>query len=122
MSVGGNTATTPFNRTVIRGSTNSISTATPQFLGSEGWAFSSWSDGGARSHDIVAPDSATTYTARFVRDSAPPVPGLVAAYGFDEATGLTGRRPLAERQHGHDLRGHAGAGRALRRRRCRSTA
>ena len=89
VSVGGNTATTPFNRTVIRGSTNSISTATPQFLGSEGWAFSSWSDGGARSHDIVAPDSATTYTARFVRDSAPPVPGLVAAYGFDEATGLT---------------------------------
>ena len=27
-----------------------------------------------------------------------------------------GRRPLAERQHGHDLRGHAGARRALRRR------
>jgi hypothetical protein len=30
------------------------------------WAFASWSDGGARSHSIVVPASATTLTARYV--------------------------------------------------------
>ena len=48
------------------------------------WTFASWSDGGARSHTIVTPASAATYTATF----APSAPaGLVAAYGFDEGSG-----------------------------------
>jgi glucose/arabinose dehydrogenase/PKD repeat protein len=50
--------TTPFTRTVIKGSTNTISAPTPQTLNGVIWDFSSWSDGGSRSHDIVANASA----------------------------------------------------------------
>ena len=49
------------------------------------WTFSSWSDGGAASHQFTTPSSATTLTATFTQ-SATPV-GLVAAYGLNEGTG-----------------------------------
>jgi hypothetical protein len=52
---------------VIIGSRNSISAVTPQVKGGKTYRFSSWSDGGAQTHDIVAPATATTYTARFQR-------------------------------------------------------
>jgi PKD repeat protein len=55
----------PVTRTVIVGSTNSISAPSPQKKGSKTYNFASWSDGGAATHNIVAPSSATTYTARF---------------------------------------------------------
>ena len=109
LDVGGRSATTPFNRTVIRGSTNSVSAASPQVLGSESWAFSSWSDGGARTHDFVAPDSPTTYHATFVPDSGPPDPGLVAAFGFDEAAGGT----VVDRSPNGNVGTISGATRAL---------
>ena len=89
LTVGGVTAAAPFTRTVIRGSRNSVAAASPQILGADTWVFGSWSDGGASTHDIVAGDAAATYTARFNRDVGAPVPGLVAAYAFDEAVGLT---------------------------------
>jgi glucose/arabinose dehydrogenase len=89
LSVGGVTSTTPFTRTVIKGSTNSISAPTPQSSGGQSVVFSSWSDGGARSHDIVAPDSNTTYTATYAPDPGSQVPGLVAALGFDELSGTS---------------------------------
>jgi glucose/arabinose dehydrogenase len=56
----------PFTRTVIVGSTNSISAPSPQNLRlGLPYAFRSWSDGGAQSHNITAPASATTYRAQF---------------------------------------------------------
>lgn len=66
LSVGGTAQTTPFTRTVIVGSNNSISAPSPQPgpLGL-GWRFRSWSDGGAQTHNVVAPATATTYTARY---------------------------------------------------------
>jgi uncharacterized repeat protein (TIGR01451 family) len=60
VTVGGTTQATPFSRTVIRGSKNSISTLSPQ--GSN--EFVSWSDGGAIGHDVIATGDAT-YTATF---------------------------------------------------------
>jgi glucose/arabinose dehydrogenase/chitodextrinase len=51
------------------------------------WTFASWSDGGARSHTIVTPASAATYTATFTSFAAPT--GLVAAYGFDDGSGAS---------------------------------
>ena len=89
LSVGGTTGTAPFTRTVIQGSANSISAVSPQTLGSDTWLFNSWSDGGAANHQVVAGAAAATYTATFDRDTTAPVPGLVAAWGFDEAAGLT---------------------------------
>ncbi len=62
---------TPFTRTVIAGSTNSISAPSPQALGGGDYVFSSWSDGGAQAHNIVANASAT-YTAVYLADLAAP--------------------------------------------------
>ncbi|MGW0811379.1 LamG domain-containing protein, partial [Nonomuraea sp. NPDC002799] len=77
--------TTPFTRTVIAGSGNSISAPSPQTSGGQSHTFTSWSDGGAASHQVVAPATATTYTAVFT--PVPPTTGLVAAYGMNEGTG-----------------------------------
>ena len=64
---GANAQATPFTKTVIVGSTNSISVDSPQVTGGgTSYTFSSWSDGGARSHTITAPATASTYTASFV--------------------------------------------------------
>jgi hypothetical protein len=51
--------------TLIVGSVASVGTPSPQDVGGQPWTFQSWSDGGAQAHDIVAPASATTYTATF---------------------------------------------------------
>ena len=59
------TAAAPFTKTVIIGSANSLSAPTPQTLGVGTYAFDSWSDGLAATHDIVAPATDTTYTATF---------------------------------------------------------
>jgi glucose/arabinose dehydrogenase/PKD repeat protein len=68
--LNGASATTPFTRTVIAGSTNTISAPSPQTLNGGNYAFSSWSDGGAQTHVITA-SSATTYNAVYL---APPTP------------------------------------------------
>jgi hypothetical protein len=63
--VGSASGTTPYSRTVIVGSNNSISAPSPQTLGGTNYNFASWSDGGTQTHNIVAPASATTYTATY---------------------------------------------------------
>jgi PKD repeat protein len=69
--VNATAGTTPFTRTVIVGSANSVSATSPQTLGTTTYAFNSWSDGGVRTHTITAPSTATTYTANYVVDRAP---------------------------------------------------
>ncbi len=56
---------TPVTRPVIIGSTVSVSAPTPQVINGTGYAFASWSDGGAQSHDITAPATAASYTATY---------------------------------------------------------
>jgi hypothetical protein len=65
ISVGFRTAPAPFAQTLIVGSTNSISAASLQTLGGTPSFWSSWSDGGARIHEIVAGASAATLTASY---------------------------------------------------------
>ena len=65
LAVGPDQQATPFTRTVIVGSTNSITGPTPQALGSTAFKFVSWSDGGARAHDVVAPATPATYVATY---------------------------------------------------------
>ena len=65
LAVGSSQATTPFSRTVIVGSTNSLSAISPQKLGKKPYKFVSWSDRGAQTHNIVAPTSPATYTATY---------------------------------------------------------
>jgi glucose/arabinose dehydrogenase len=62
--------TTPFVQTVIQGSINTISASSPQTLAGADYAFSSWSDGLARTHNVTA-DAAGTYTATFGAAAAP---------------------------------------------------
>ena len=64
LTVGSTSDVTTFTRTVIQGSTNSISAPSPQTLGGTSYGFVSWSDGGAATHNIVANASAT-YTATY---------------------------------------------------------
>jgi PKD repeat protein len=69
LTVGTFTGAAPFTRTVIVNSTNSVS-APDQSLGGTSYVFSSWSDGGAQTHTIIAPSTPRSYTATFV--PAPP--------------------------------------------------
>ncbi|MEO3929171.1 PQQ-dependent sugar dehydrogenase [Micromonosporaceae bacterium B7E4] len=55
----------PFTRTVIQGSSNTVSAVTPQTLGGVPYVFGSWSDGGAQTHVITAPTGPTSYTASY---------------------------------------------------------
>ncbi len=57
-------APTPFGRTVILDSMNTLSAPTPQTLNGRTYDFQSWSDGGAATHTFTAVGS-TTYTATY---------------------------------------------------------
>jgi uncharacterized repeat protein (TIGR01451 family) len=70
LTVGSSSSTTPFVREVIEGSNNSLSAPSPQTLGPTDYAWVSWSDGGAQSHNVVA-NAAATYTATY-QEAAPP--------------------------------------------------
>ncbi|MFC4068822.1 PQQ-dependent sugar dehydrogenase [Actinoplanes subglobosus] len=75
LTVGSSAGTTPFARTVIQGSTNSVSAPSPQNTST----FSSWSDGGAATHVVTAPTAATTYTATYTTAPAPQRIGYTSA-------------------------------------------
>jgi uncharacterized repeat protein (TIGR01451 family) len=64
LTVGSSSSPTPFTRTVIEGSNNTISAPTPQTLGGTDYGWVSWSDGGAQSHNITA-SAAAAYTAAY---------------------------------------------------------
>ncbi len=66
LAVGASAAAAPFTRTVIVGSKVAVAASAPQTIGGEVYRFWSWSDGGAQSHELTAPATNTTYTARFV--------------------------------------------------------
>lgn len=65
VTVGGASAPTPFERPVIVGSANSVTANSPQTVGTTTYRFSRWSDGGAATHVVTAPATATTYTATY---------------------------------------------------------
>ena len=80
LAVNGASSTTPFMRTVIVGSANSVSATSPQLLSGTTYEFSSWSDGGVQTHNIVAPLTPATYTATYV-DARPRNTGLPTISG-----------------------------------------
>jgi uncharacterized repeat protein (TIGR01451 family) len=87
--VGDSSSTAPFTRTVIEGSTNSISAPTPQTLGGTSYAWVSWSDGLAQSHNIVA-SAAAMYTATYQAAVPPPLPPPPPPPSADLALAKTG--------------------------------
>lgn len=71
LAVGPTIQATPFTRTVIQNSANSVSAVTPQTLSGVTYSFAGWSDSGAQTHLVTAPSTAATYTATFVRHLLP---------------------------------------------------
>ena len=65
LAVNSTAQATPFSTTVVVGSNNSVSAPSPQTVNRSTYNFTSWSDGGAQSHTIVAPAANTTYTATY---------------------------------------------------------
>jgi glucose/arabinose dehydrogenase len=65
LAVGASTVTAPATRTVIVGSSNSVSAPGGQSKGGTSYGFDRWSDGGAATHNIVAPSTPATYTASY---------------------------------------------------------
>ncbi|MGY4771143.1 ricin-type beta-trefoil lectin domain protein [Kribbella sp. CWNU-51] len=60
------TAKAPWTGTTIVGSSGSLSAEQLQAPANQLYRFASWSDGGARTHNFVAPPAPATYTATYV--------------------------------------------------------
>jgi glucose/arabinose dehydrogenase len=75
LAVNAASITTPSTQTVIVNSINSVSASASQALGGTTYTFASWSDGGAASHNITAPATATTYTATYTQQQGGTCPG-----------------------------------------------
>jgi hypothetical protein len=64
--------------TGVVGQPRTVGVVSPQTLGGTTYTFASWSDGGAASHTITTPATATTFTANFT--AVPAGNGLSATY------------------------------------------
>jgi glucose/arabinose dehydrogenase len=73
LAVGDSNSPTPFTRTVILGSANSMSAVTPQTLGATTYNFASWSDNGSQTH-LVTATAPASYTATYSADATTPPP------------------------------------------------
>jgi glucose/arabinose dehydrogenase len=78
--VGGRTLNGTTTETFIIGSAASMSAPSPQTVNGQTYRFVSWSDGLAQAHDIMAPATATTYTATYRADTPPPGGGDIVLY------------------------------------------
>lgn len=85
--VDGLTHTTPYTFDSLVGFEHLIDAVSPQAISGVRYRFLSWSDGGAKTHNISVPATNQTYTANLEID--PSNPGLVAAFNFNEANGGT---------------------------------
>jgi glucose/arabinose dehydrogenase len=86
LTLGAETLAAPFTLDIIRGSRLSITAPAQTTLGGAPFSFRSWSDGGARSHEIVGGSTAAAYTATFTALSSAPrltvTPSSLAFTGF----------------------------------------
>src|SRR5262249_9939864 len=79
----GTPAVAPFTATLIEGATTTLSAPTPQVLNGTTYVSWGWSDGGAKTHNIVA-NSSGTYTATY---TAQTTTGYSAAVLADSPSG-----------------------------------
>ncbi len=85
LGYAGTNVTAPFATTAAIGFQAGIDAADSFTTGGQTFVFDRWSDGGARTHTITVPATATTLTATY-RESTP-AGGPVLALGFDETSG-----------------------------------
>jgi hypothetical protein len=67
LTAGGHTGAAPFTRPYATGSRVTLTAPATATIGGVAHRFASWSDGGARTHEIVVPPASATYTARYTR-------------------------------------------------------
>lgn len=91
VTLDGSPVTTPTTVASVVGMRRSLGVVSPQTSGGNTYSFSSWSDAGAATHDIVTPATNTTYTATFTPGGSSG--GLTAQY-YDnmDLTGLVTTR------------------------------
>jgi hypothetical protein len=65
IALDGQSRVTPFTVTGVVGIKRTIAAPSPQGLNGSSYIFQTWTDGGARSHEISTPSTSTNYTARF---------------------------------------------------------
>ncbi len=65
IALDGQSRVTPFTVTGVVGIKRTIAAPSPQNLNGSSYVFQTWTDGGARSHEISTPSTSTNYTARF---------------------------------------------------------
>lgn len=70
INLDGQPRVTPYTFTGVVGITRVLEAVSPQSLGTKSYNFSSWSDGGSRSHSISTPSSPATFTAAFAEGAA----------------------------------------------------
>ena len=100
IGVGSSTEVAPFTRTVIVGSSNSISAPPQQSLGGVSYVFDSWSDGGAASHTVTAGATPVTRTATYVEevfDTTDPI-ATAPTWSIVSGIGLNAGRPTLRLQ------------------------
>ncbi len=66
LTLAGTSGPSPLTRTLPEGATVTVSAPSSVTSGSGTVVFQSWSDGGARTHEIVVPPGWTGVTARYV--------------------------------------------------------
>jgi hypothetical protein len=116
VTVDGISYTTPQKFTWTQGSTHTVGTVSPQGTGTRN-VFANWSDGGAATHSIVAPATATTYTANFATQylltvKASPESGGAVVFTPSASDGYynagTSVQVTAQPAHGHKFSGFTG--------------
>lgn len=73
LTLEGVPVTAPHTFTGVEGIIRTLGAVSPQTSGGQTYQFSSWSDGGAQTHEIVTPTGDTTYTATFAPGGGTPV-------------------------------------------------
>lgn len=87
VKLDGQPQATPLTITGVVGMERELSVTSPQSSGGTDYRFGSWSDGGAMTHRISTPGSATTYTATFTAvPNVPPTVALTAPTSGGSAT------------------------------------
>ncbi len=113
LTLDGVPTTAPHTFTGVEGIIRTISVVSPQVSGGQTYQFSSWSDGGAQTHEIVTPTDDTTYTATLnlggqsalFQDDFETARGWIATPGANTATGGLWQRgdPQPTTQNGVNL-------------------
>jgi glucose/arabinose dehydrogenase len=76
VDLDGQPQSAPFSFTSVVGMTRAIGVISPQALNGKNWAFGSWSDGGAITHNITVPTANRTYTVTWIDTTPPSAPSL----------------------------------------------